>query len=149
MINLNFGEFLRGMTDTLCNTKVANVKEPVTSDVNLKEFEQGLKDKLAEADYPEILDTLVRGGDSALTNLKTTIMSTGNDSKNAILAGLLMGGTYDIGRRALYNTKAENKEESILGRTPRYVVPTAAVATTGKLLSAAFPDYYNYPEFYQ
>ena len=69
------------------------------------------------------LDSTVHAGKNALINFPY-------NTPTPAMAGLgaLAGGVYDIGRRALYNTKEENEQETAGQRALRYLAPAGAAA---------------------
>lgn len=122
-------------------------EQPIVIDAEA--FMKGIEAKIAEDGiFHNILDGAVKGVDHLGRGAINTLMQPGRNPLQAAGLGLAAGATYDIGRRALYNTHDENANESFSQRAARYLAPTLAMGGLGMATQSVFPEYYkNYPLF--
>jgi len=124
--------------------KVKKAEEAL--EVDHSAFLNGLIEKSANSG---ILDTVLKGIDTAGRGVANTAMAPGFNPLGAAGLGLLGGAAYDLGKRNLYNTDEENAEEGLGKRLFRYAAPAALLGGTGLLTKDLFPDYYNHYPLYK
>ncbi len=117
-------------------------KKKHAEEIDLEAFQKGLTDKLA------FLDSILKGVHSGAGMLGDGIRSLGNNPMASAGVGLGLGATYDLGRRAFYNTEEENEQESGFQRLMRYALPTAALGGTGAAMKMMAPNTYKYAPVY-
>lgn len=131
---------IRHVEDSNWRASPKNKKK--SAEIDLEAFKQGLTDKVA------LLDSLLQGIHHGANALTDGVRSLGNNPLASAGVGLALGGTYDLGRRALYNTQEENDQETGLQRLSRYAIPSLGLGLTGGALSALAPNTYKYAPVY-
>lgn len=111
-------------------------KKPIAkkAEIDLEEFKKGIKAKLG-FDAAKLLDT-------AGNYMSDGVKSLGNNPLLSAGVGVGLGGAYDLGRRALYNSDEENEQESFGQRATRWLAPGAVAGGAGMLMKDLLPNYY-------
>ncbi len=109
------------------------------ADINISEFEQGMRDKLGEG----IMDSVIRGADTVGNYASDGLRWFGKSPGLSAGIGLGLGAAYDLGKRNFYNTDQENEEETGTERAMRYAIPTAGLGLGGLAMNSLTPQYYN------
>lgn len=117
------------------NWRVSPKKKKKKIAVDLEALKAGLKDKIAF--------DLAKGLDTAGNYIADGVRAVGKSPLTSTAVGIGLGGAYDLGRRAFYNTEEENNQETLGQRIARWVVPGAVAGISGAAMNDLMPNYYQ------
>lgn len=101
-----------------------------------------------ELNKTAIIDSLVKGFHHGANYLSDGIASIGKNPLASAGVGLGLGATYDLGRRAFYNSDEENEQETGGQRLSRYMIPSLGLGLTGGLMNSLMPNRYQFDPVY-